>query len=464
MFKAWLESVYDWLIEDYARHAATNGLTTRERLIGLLESLRQIENVAGFGAWSDKGEARWRTALQDVMEGNGPLAHALHAHCSALLWTHVTPQAIVFVTLRAGEAPQVDVADRAVYDALWTLLETVVNDFEGYRRLSNAARPAMAALQAPNLPKVAAIEMQKRVDAAYNWMGRDAVAEAGAAAFRLLPAAVQALFADPAAPTLFLAPCSGTVLLPFELLREPGGDYVGLHTQIARVHGLGELASVLGRQPDGSAGRSALVVGDPTEDLPVTQAAAQRLATCLEATSTNPPFNVGLALRGNATRNTILNFLRAERPALWAYNGHGSYPDSREGAGFLCLAGDGRLIPQDMAQLPLPGTFVQLDCCNVGLARARGGGRFDGHPTALLLAGASCVLSSVHPLLDGTASQLTDRLYTLLLNPANPLPVGEALLEARRAMAAARPNPLLWATTILWGNPSARLMASCDPA
>jgi tetratricopeptide (TPR) repeat protein len=39
------------------------------------------------------------------------------------------------------------------------------------------------------------------------------------------------------------------------------------------------------------------------------------------------------------------------------------------------------------------------------------------------------------------------------------MPLGEALLETRREMAKAHHNtPLVWATTVLWGNPWARLV------
>ena len=39
-----------------------------------------------------------------------------------------------------------------------------------------------------------------------------------------------------------------------------------------------------------------------------------------------------------------------------------------------------------------------------------------------------------------------------------PLPLGEALLQTRRDMADEHhDNPLVWATTVRWGNPWVRL-------
>jgi CHAT domain-containing protein len=87
----------------------------------------------------------------------------------------------------------------------------------------------------------------------------------------------------------------------------------------------------------------------------------------------------------------------------------------------------------------------------------QGGGRFDGHPTAALIAGASCVLSSVHALWDDSAKEFSERLYGKALHPDQPLCLSAALLQTRREMAANDDNPLLWATTVLWGNPWARL-------
>ena len=78
---------------------------------------------------------------------------------------------------------------------------------------------------------------------------------------------------------------------------------------------------------------------------------------------------------------------------------------------------------------------MHYDCCLVGATLAQGGGRFDGHTTAALLAGASCVLSSVHPVFDRYAAELSNKLYSNALDRKNPLPLGVALLQARREMA-----------------------------
>ena len=102
--------------------------------------------------------------------------------------------------------------------------------------------------------------------------------------------------------------------------------------------------------------------------------------------------------------------------------------------------------------------LIQLCTMSAAWLERRGGGRFDGHPTAALLARASCVLSSVHALWDDTAAEFNALFYSRVLDAKNPLPLGDALLETRREMAEKhRENPLVWAMTVLWGNPWARL-------
>ncbi len=137
----------------------------------------------------------------------------------------------------------------------------------------------------------------------------------------------------------------------------------------------------------------------------------------------------------------------------WAY-------DAEEHSLCLLLAGDGKLSPQQIvrhhwAHHPI----VHYDCCLVGATLPRGGGRFDGHPTAALLAGVLCVLSSVHPVFDRYAAEFSAKLYAKVLDSKNPLPLGAALLHTRQEMGQEyADNPLVWAMTVLWGHPWVHLV------
>ena len=293
--------------------------------------------------------------------------------------------------------------------------------------------------------------------------------------FRLLPDEVKALFGGDSYKTIFLAPCRETINLPFEMVRIPGGrsqgnasdnSYLGLRRLMPRVHGLSEFARVLKRQPDLNGARKALVVGNPLHQgfphrgqpcgvcekgkcricrnqdhcgLPPLVGArtmAGELAKRLRQNGfTLIPSNAAL-FDDSATAQTVLATLADKGLHFWAQVGHGGRPtvNGAEGVEYLALADRDRLLPQQVARLRLPATVVHLDCCVTGTTRGRGGGRFDGHPQAALLAGASCVLASVHALWDDTAAEFSARLYGKALHAKTALPLGDALLQTRREL------------------------------
>ncbi len=471
LFKGKIEYACLWLIEYYGRLATSNGQAMPERLIGLLESLRQVETLAGFGEAASEDITPWQETFHDLMHGTGELSNLFRARRCALLWIHATRHSVVFVILRPGQC-QVEVTDRVLLERFWELFGAVEQAM-----IASQSRSAVAA----HIPA------------------------AGEAVFTLLPDGVKTLLASNDYETVFLAPCSTTINLPFEMLyvpeewqgqgknrtrgsRREAWPYVGLRRLMPRVHGLGELAQVLKRQPTG---KKAVVVGNPLHHgflhskhpCPVCQGTcpvcgsrehcgavplggAQITADLLAKELRRQGFSLiphgGTLFNHSATAEAVLTALANEDLGFWGQMGHGSRPggEDTERVEYLALAGTDRLLPQQVARLRwAQHPVVHHDCCVTGTTRGRGGGRFDGHPTAALLAGASCVLSSVHALWDDMAAEFSTRLYAKLLRARNPLPLGEALLAIRRAMAKAHhANPLIWATTVLWGNPWARLM------
>ncbi len=169
--------------------------------------------------------------------------------------------------------------------------------------------------------------------------------------------------------------------------------------------------------------------------------------------------------RDEATGAAVLAALNDPGVRLWINLAHGIRGPAERGEGIelLALAGADTLDPREVARLDLHAGIVHNQCCYLGAARGRGGGRFDGHPTAALVAGASCVLSSAHPLWDDAAAEFSARLYHRLLFDGRT--VADALLTARREMAREWfDNPLVWATTVLWGNPYVTLPGTDAPA
>lgn len=465
LFKAKIELAYEWLIEHYARLAESDGQATRERLVGLLESLRRGETLAGFGAAASDGTTTWQETFHALMHGTGELAPIFRRTGCAFLWIHATPNSVVFVILTPGHC-QVRVAERAVLDKLSALFDTMERAIAAWQQ----SHPRAPAYEVLSLHATTAH-----------------VPPAAAAVYYALPDDVQALLTNDNYKTIFLAPCGATVNLPWELVRVPekgreGNEeewtYLGLQRLLPRTHGLGELTEVLQRHPRneengikrpggrrtrtrGGRGAPAVVVGNPlhtgTPPLPDSRTAAQALAARLRQGGFQLLPNGEALLDAQATSDAVDAAL-GEQFVLWAQMGHGGW-DADGRYLYLALAGNDKLSPQPIARRRWTHhPIVHYDCCVVGTTLAPGGGRFDGHPTAALLAGASCVLSSVHPLFDRYAAAFSDKLYAKALDRQHPLPLGAALLQTRQEMAREYAgNPLVWAMTVLWGNPWVQL-------
>ena len=462
LFKGRIEFAYRWLIGYYARALAAperprqegEGDAEWERLIGLMEALRQAETLSelGIGA-TTLPSARWREAHRDLASGQGELSDLFRRERCALLWVHSAPDSIIFVIQTPGRR-EVAIAPRTLLDAFWGLFD--------------AAEQAMTR-ELPAGP----LSRAERVRC------RSAVAErlpaAGEAVYESLPAPVRAVLTEGRYNTIFIAPCGATVFVPFEIIRIPGDAattntkagwddaYVGLRVLLPRVRGLAELADVLRRRPAAPVSRArAVVVIDPTvpglNPLPDLARAGRDLARRLRASDFDLVLPNGKALSGKrATAAAVLEALGCEGLVYWGQQGHGARPEDTQGSEYLVMAGKGRLYPRDLARLRLRGVVVHLDICVAGMTRPRGGGRFDGHPVAALRAGASCVLSSTHAIWDETAAEFSDRLYEWTLPKRKgslPHAFGDALLHTRRGMAAIHENnPTVWAAMVLWGNP-----------
>jgi tetratricopeptide (TPR) repeat protein len=346
LFKTHIEPAYLRLIDHHATQAVTDRAETAPltRLVGLLESLRQVETLTGLGATAGAGLDAWQAALDDLLANRGPLAERFRRDRLALLWVHSTPPSrLVFVALQPGRGTA-ETADITLVEAFWRLFDEVERANEQWRgewpqRGGNADRG----------PAEREAERQSSA-VAYAHLER-----AGEAVFSRLPPGVQALLTGGAVATLFLAPCEATINLPFELLRTPGDDgaFIGLRHLLPRVQGLTQLVGVLQRPtpPERVGSRRAVVVGNPLHvGLPPLEGAemlAQALGHELARCGFVPQMLIGAA----ATSAAVVAELRSPDVGLWIHLGHGV---SREGAAeSLALAGTDRLEPFAVARLAL---------------------------------------------------------------------------------------------------------------
>jgi tetratricopeptide (TPR) repeat protein len=291
------------------------------------------------------------------------------------------------------------------------------------------------------------------------------VARAGRDFWSALPPPVQELLENPPLGGIVLSCDADTGLLPFELLTPSGrpADFLGLHTQISRIPGERLFCTCDDRYVvDGAGHPAALVFGNPWPGWSHNGSAvpylgaAQDEAVSLDKHLTKLGFrSVGsdsiATLAEAASLESFLLGLRAG-PSIVHFSGHGGATSADE---YLIFARGGRLRAQELEQNPAfsCNPLVVLNSCISGRLRAHGGA-FRGLPIAFLQLGAASVIASTFALGDRSAATMTSRLYQTLSTGA---PVGEALLDARRAMHQEGATCSQWGFPVIYGNPDARL-------
>jgi tetratricopeptide (TPR) repeat protein len=240
--------------------------------------------------------------------------------------------------------------------------------------------------------------------------------------------------------------------LPMELLYDRSVGWLGLRRICARTRSFEELAAIIERQPSAKS-PAATVAAGPGENFERIVSMARSIGDGLVTAG----FTLRLAdqvMQGdNLTRWKFLDTIDRD-PSMVVFVGHGGNDDNGP---FLQISADDRLRPRDLAQLRFDsGPIVHLECCIAGHAVYFGGGYWNSYAVSLLANGASCCLVS-NRIVFGESSEIFCReLYGQLIRTESPS-IGAALLEARRRTASSYPNPLFWATPVLYGNPEARL-------
>jgi hypothetical protein len=419
LFKGEIEGSYLFCAGRYAKDTDHG---SRQRLFRTLEAMRRVEALAAL----DAGEA------QSAMEEAQPL---LATHRAAYLAVQYTPEGVVFLILPPQGEAQVHTAEPQFMKSLAGLFE----------RLTAAIAFASGA------PRMSREERRVLSRAAKG------LADSQEEAYRSLPDGVKE-FLQQSPWEVFLSPYGEMHNLPHELLMTADGP-LGLQRLLPRVHSLAELAAVLARQPD-TQRRQPLVVGNPTHggdfaSLPSAEAFARWIATRLQRAGYELIPSGAPLLCDEASDRRVLEGM-AHAPTLTIYDGHGGRDEAGE---FLATAGQTEVRPREIARLPLKGGMVSYDCCVVGTTHYLRGGRYESHPNAALVAGASCALSAVHPLFDEPAAYFAQIQYELMLNPKDALPAGEAVLKARQeAHRKFDGNVLCWALHVLHGNPFTTLL------
>jgi hypothetical protein len=177
---------------------------------------------------------------------------------------------------------------------------------------------------------------------------------------------------------------------------------------------------------DGGTPRGALVVGDPTSDLPSARSEATEVNTALSATRT-----VTL-LRGDDARGDAVRGALAEA-SLFHYAGHGIFAGRDGWESALPLAEHGQLAISDILALPRVPATVVLGGCETARASGEAQAEGLGVAQAFVVAGAESVVAATRVVDDDAAAAMARALYAHL-GAGDDVP--EALRQAQRELDA----------------------------
>ncbi len=231
--------------------------------------------------------------------------------------------------------------------------------------------------------------------------------------------------------------------LPFAALHD-GQRYL-LDRHALRLSTSASALKFLRTAPAGSgAGTGALILGNPTGDLPSAEREARRLQRLLPGSS--------LLLGAAATRAALL--AQAPPARLLHIAGHALFDAQQPLASRLILAPPAgmpepsELRVNDIYGLQLNASLVTLSACETGLGRITDGGEVIGLTRGFLYAGASSVVASLWPVPDEATATLMEGFYTRLPRQNKR----DALRDAQRELMRRGEPPYAWASFYLSGS------------
>lgn len=187
--------------------------------------------------------------------------------------------------------------------------------------------------------------------------------------------------------------------------------------------------------------RRALVVADPSEDLPAARAEADSVAEILATAKWSVDRRTGV----EATREALIPAL--EEAALLHYAGHGRH-GGRAGWGAALLLHEGELLATDLLAVPRVPPVVVLAGCETGShsADAWAGGVNLGR--AFVLAGATQVLVAEGRIEDDLARRASEGLARRLAEQPS-LDLGSALRRVQLHLREDEPSSEWWRLKVL---------------
>ncbi len=237
---------------------------------------------------------------------------------------------------------------------------------------------------------------------------------------------------------LLIVPHGGLHYLPFAALSDGKGYLIEKHA--LRITSSASALQFL-HEPAAGTLPTALILGNPTLDLPSAEDEARRLGRKIDKSR--------VLLRRDATRDAFLQM--APRYRMLHLATHGVFEPQRPLESKIVLApgkeGSGELNVSELYGLTLNADLVTLSACETGLGRITDGGDVIGMTRGFLYAGSRSVVASLWPVADEATLQLMERFYANLAR----LNKRDALRAAQLETARTMPQPYFWAAFYLTG-------------
>lgn len=275
---------------------------------------------------------------------------------------------------------------------------------------------------------------------------------------------------------LIIVPYRDLSLIPYPLLLLPDKTPLVERVAVSVVPSLATLSLV--RSSSSAKETRYFIAGDPAVDpqrglrpLPCAAAEAENVQNLLLASGVSAN-RIVLRLREQASEPEYRSLARGCRLVHLAC--HAALREPAAQSALFLSSGphdDGQLLPQEIANISLPGALVFLSACQTGLGRPTADGII-GLSRAFLEAGARAVVMSMWKVADEAAARLTHHFYRGLLGldgaPKDAAHALEAAMLATRAdlaggrVVSARnevldDHPAHWAPFLLLGDGSMTL-------
>ncbi|MEZ4590955.1 MAG: tetratricopeptide repeat protein [Chloroflexota bacterium] len=270
--------------------------------------------------------------------------------------------------------------------------------------------------------------------------------------FLLPPALKQWLPQLPEGTAVLLA--TNDTTLPWELLHD-GHDFLALKFSLGRQL-LTPAPPNLAPVPERPNEKPFLFITNPTGELAEADKEVYKLVDLCDRASEN--IVARQISHSRASKAAVLEAFGSGQYAFVHYSGHAT-PNG------LCLA-DGLLSDTELTQVLSGRPCVFLNGCQ-SAAEAKSaqplpfsGLNVQNLASAFIRHGARLFIGSLWDLFDAGSREFAEKFYTLILNGAA---VGEALRQSRQALRAARPNDPLWASYVLYGDPTEQIVQATPP-